>query len=126
MSTVPPSPAWPTTRTSSRPFTFSAAATPVATAGALPNSEWIQGSCHDDSGNGVEKTSRQPVALAAISLPLGGPHRRVERVAGAERLAAALAGPVPGGERVGAVHPRLHRALLGVEQAVADHEGPAW
>ena len=69
MSTVPPSPACPTTRTSSRPFAFSAAATPVATAGALPNSEWIHGSCHDDSGNGVEKTSRQPVALAAISLP---------------------------------------------------------
>ncbi len=29
--------------------------------------EWIHGSCHDDSGYGVEKTSRQPVALAAIS-----------------------------------------------------------
>ena len=37
--------------------------------GALPNSEWIHGSCHDLSGNGVEKTSRQPVALAAISRP---------------------------------------------------------
>ena len=63
------------------PSTFSAAAMPVATAGALPNSEWIQGSCQEDSGNGVEKTSRQPVALAAIILPSGGPHRRVERVA---------------------------------------------
>ncbi len=69
MSSVPPSPPWPTTRTSSRPFTFIAAAMPVATAGALPKSEWIQGSCQDDSGKGVEKTSRQPVALAAISLP---------------------------------------------------------
>ncbi len=69
MSTVPPSPAWPTTRTSSRPFAFIAAAIPAATAGALPNSEWTQGSRHDDSGNGVEKTSRQPVALAAIMLP---------------------------------------------------------
>jgi hypothetical protein len=69
MSTVPPSPPWPITRMSSRPFAFSAAATPVATAGAFPNSEWIQGSCHEDSGNGVEKTSRQPVALAAISSP---------------------------------------------------------
>ena len=42
---------------------------PVATAGALPKSEWIHGSCHDDSGYGVEKTSRQPVAFAAISRP---------------------------------------------------------
>ena len=65
MSTVPPSPPWPTTRTSVRPFTFSAAAIPVATAGALPNSEWIQGSCQEDSGKGVENTSRQPVALTA-------------------------------------------------------------
>jgi hypothetical protein len=50
MSTVPPSPAWPITRTSSRPFAFSAAAIPAATAGPLPNSECSQGSCHDDSG----------------------------------------------------------------------------
>ena len=54
---------------SSRPLARIAAATPLATAGALPNNEWIQGSCQDDSGNGVEKTSRQPVALAATMLP---------------------------------------------------------
>jgi hypothetical protein len=69
MSTVPPSPPCPTTRMSVRPLTFRAAATPVATAGALPNSEWIHGSCHELSGYGVEKTSRQPVALAAINRP---------------------------------------------------------
>ena len=69
MSIVPPSPPWPITRTSVRPFTFSAAAIPLATAGALPNSECSHGSCQDDSGYGVEKTSRQPVALAAISRP---------------------------------------------------------
>ena len=50
MSTVPPSPPWPTTRVSSLPLAFSAAAIPVATAGALPNSEWIHGSCHELSG----------------------------------------------------------------------------
>jgi hypothetical protein len=50
MSTVPPSPPWPTTRTSVRPWAFKAAAIPVATAGALPNSEWIHGSCQEDSG----------------------------------------------------------------------------
>ena len=54
---------------SSRPVALSAAATPAATAGALPNSECTQGSCHDDSGYGVENTSRQPVALAATTLP---------------------------------------------------------
>ncbi len=70
MSTVPPSPPWPTTRTSPRPLTRIAAATPVATAGALPNSEWIQGIRQEVSGNGVEKTSRHPVAFAAISWPL--------------------------------------------------------
>ena len=48
-------------------MTFIAAAMPVATAAALPNSEWIHGICHEVSGYGVENTSRQPVALAAIS-----------------------------------------------------------
>jgi hypothetical protein len=33
-----------------RPFTFSAAAMPVATAGALPNSEWSQAIRHEVSG----------------------------------------------------------------------------
>jgi len=69
MSTAPPSPAWPMTRTSSRPWARRPAAMPAATAGALPNSEWIQGSCQAVSGKGVEKTSRQPVALAATSRP---------------------------------------------------------
>ena len=50
MSTVPPSPPWPTTRTSGRPLARSAAATPVATAGALPNSEWIHAICQEVSG----------------------------------------------------------------------------
>ena len=94
MSIVPPSPPWPMTRMSVRPLTLSAAAIPVATAGAFANSEWSQGSCHDDSGYGVENTSRQPVALAAMSLPFGRAHRGVEDVAGAERLPAALARPM--------------------------------
>ncbi len=50
MSVVPPSPPWATTRTSLRPLTFIAAATPVATAGAFPNSEWIHGICQEVSG----------------------------------------------------------------------------
>ena len=50
MSTVPPSPAWATTRTSVRPLTRRAALTPVATAGALPKSECSHGIRHDVSG----------------------------------------------------------------------------
>jgi len=69
MSTVPPSPPWPITRMSVRPMAFRAAATPEATAGAFPNRECSQGICQEVCGNGVEKTSRQPVALTAIIWP---------------------------------------------------------
>jgi len=67
MSVVPPSPPWAITRTSGRPRARFAAATPDATAAALPNSEWIHGIRHDVCGYGVENTSRQPVALTATS-----------------------------------------------------------
>jgi len=56
MSVVPPSPPWATTRTAlcALPaliaLTFIAAAMPVPTAAALPNSEWIHGNCQDVSG----------------------------------------------------------------------------
>jgi hypothetical protein len=50
MSVVPPSPPWATTRVAVRPVTRMAAATPEATAAALPNSEWIHGICHELSG----------------------------------------------------------------------------
>ena len=89
MSTVPPSPPWPTTRTSGRPLARSAAATPVATAGALPNSEWIHGICQDVSGYGVENTSRQPVELTAIIC------RPVARIAASSAYRAPSASPQP-------------------------------
>ena len=122
MSTVPPSPPCPITRTSVRPFTFSAAATPVATAGALPNSEWIHGSCHALSGYGVVKTSRQPVALAAIRRPPAA------RIAASSTNRAPSASPQPwqarwpevsAFERLGS---DLHRALVRLQQAVAHRE----
>ena len=50
---------------------------------------------------------------------VGCAHRGVERVARSEHLAAALARAVALGDRVAAVGVGLHRALLGVEQAVA-------
>ena len=51
------------------PVTRRAAATPEATAAALPKRECSQGSCQEVSGKGVVNTSRQPVALAAMSCP---------------------------------------------------------
>ena len=68
MSTVPPSPACATTRVS-RPIARIAAKTPVATAAALPNNEVHPGICQLLSGYGVEKTSKQPVALTATRSP---------------------------------------------------------
>ena len=62
---------------------------PVATAGAFANSEWIQGSCQDDSGYGVENTSRHPVAFAAIRRP------SVARIAASSAYLAPSASPQP-------------------------------
>jgi hypothetical protein len=50
MSVVPPSPPCAITRTCDFFFTRMAAATPVATAAALPNSECSHGNCHEVSG----------------------------------------------------------------------------
>ena len=127
MSTVPPSPPCASTRTSSRPLARSAAATPDATAAALPNSECSQGTCHGTSGNGVENTSRQPVAFTVTSRPLGRLHRGVDHVAGGERLPAAPAGAMPGvsghcGGRGSACTVRC----AGGEQPVADRTVPTW
>ena len=89
MSTVPPSPPWATTRMSSLPCARSAAATPVATAAALPNRECSQGTCQDDSGYGVENTSRQPVALTVTNRP------SVARTAASRTKRAPSASPQP-------------------------------
>src|SRR5213080_3114343 len=48
--------------------------------------------------------------------------RRVQRVAGAEGLAAALAGTVPAGQRVGPAGTGLLAALVLGEQPVPDRE----
>ena len=69
------------------------------------------------------KTSRQPVALTATSLPLGRAHCGVQRVARAQRLAAALAGPVARGDGVGAFRRGLDRPAALVHQAVAHGVG---
>ena len=89
MSTVPPSPACARTRTSSRPVARIAAATPDATAAALPNSECSHGTCHADSGKGVEKTSRHPVAFTVTRRP------PVARIAASITTRAARASPQP-------------------------------
>ena len=55
-------------------------------------------------------------------LPVCRTHRGVQRVACTEGLAAALAGAVPARDRVRPLLAGLHRALLWVEQAIADRE----
>src|SRR5207302_2428361 len=55
-------------------------------------------------------------------LAAGGAVHRVQRVARAERLAAALAGAMPAGQRVGAAGGRLDAALVLGEQPVPDRE----
>ena len=104
------------------PCTFSAAAMPVATAGALPNSEWIHGQLPRALGVRGREHLEAAGRVGGDQLVAGRAHRGVERVARAERLAAALAGAVAGGERVRALRVGLHGALLGIEQPVADHE----
>src|ERR1035438_4805273 len=89
MSTVAPSPPWLTTLTSVRPLAFIAAATPVATAGALPNSECSHGIRQEVSGYGVENTSRHPVALTATSCPF------VALIAASRATRAPRASPQP-------------------------------
>ena len=53
---------------------------------------------------------------------VGGAHRGVDGVARAQRLAAALAGAVAAGERIGALGRGLHRALFLRNEPVADRE----
>ena len=95
---------------------------PVETAGALANSEWIHGIRHERLRVGRGEHLQAAGRVRGDHPPAGGAHRGVERVACAERLAAALAGTVPARDRVRALLAGLHRALLGVEQPVADRE----
>src|SRR6185295_11130581 len=55
-------------------------------------------------------------------LVVGRAHGSIDGIACAQRLAAALAGPMPGIERVGPMHVRLHRALVFREKPVAHGE----
>ena len=119
---VPSSPPWATTSMSERPLTLSAAAMPVAT--ALPKSECSRWELPGRFRVRGREASRGSRSRWRRSGGLGGLHGGVERVAGAERLAAALARPVTRGQRVEAVGARLARSALGVEEAVADREGP--
>ena len=60
----------------SRPFAFSAAAMPVATAGALPNSEWIHGQL---PGATPGRASRRPRGSRSRSRRSAGPPSRASR-----------------------------------------------
>ncbi len=123
MSTVPPSPPWPITRTSSRPLALSAAATPGGHGRRVAEEGVDPGQLPRRLGERRREDLEAAGGVGGDQVAAGRAHGGVQRVAGAERLAAALAGAVARGERVRAVHARLHRPLLGSEQAVAGHEG---
>jgi nucleotide-binding universal stress UspA family protein len=74
MSTVPPPP-WPATRTSWRPLARIAAAMPVATAGALPNSEWIHGICQPPLTRGLAARKKGTFGL----LPAASSRRQLRQ-----------------------------------------------
>jgi len=88
---------------------------PVATAAALPNSEWIHGICQEVLGVRRRKHFQAAGGVGRDQLAVGSLHRSIDRVARTERLAAALAGAVAGVQRVGAVRMlACTRALLRV------------
>ena len=112
MSTVPPSPPWPTTRMSSRPLRAQRRGDAGGHGGGvgeqrvdprqLPRGLGVRG------GEDLEAAGR----VGGDQPPAGRAQRGVERVAGAERLAASLAGAMALGDRVGALGVGLHGALV--------------
>ena len=123
MSVVPPSPPWAMTRTSGRPLTFqrrrdarrhgSGVAEQRMDPGNLPGSLRVRRREHLEAAGGIRGNQ----------LPGRRLHRRIDCVARAQRLAAALAGAVTGVQGIRAAHVGLHRALLGRQQPVAHREG---
>ena len=95
---------------------------PVATAAALPNKRVDPG--HLPGGFRVRRGKHLQTArrIGGDELAVGGAHRRIDGIAGAQRLAAALAGAVARVERIGASMSAWTAALLRGKQAVADRE----
>ena len=122
MSTVPPSPACPMT------LVVAVALGPqrrrdagrhrrrIAEEGVEP------GDLPRGLGVGGREHLEAPGRVHRHHLPAGGAHGGIERIAGAESLSAALAGPVPRGEGVGPLGARLDGAALDIDEPVADGE----
>ena len=103
MSVVPPSPPMARTRVTGVPVFFAR----TRKAAAIRRREDLK------APRGVRRRE------AAVD----GPHRRVDRIAGTERLTATLTGAVTGIERIRAIHRRLNRTLRRIEKTVAHREG---
>jgi len=84
---------------------MTAAATPEATAAALPNSECTQAGLPGGFDIGRGDSSRPPVALDQYEIAVRGPHRRADDVAGRERS------PQPRGPRGPAIASYDRRGL---------------
>jgi hypothetical protein len=129
MSVVPPSPPWAITRTllfSSPAFsalTLSAAAMPVPDRSGVAEQRMDPRQLPRRFRVGRREHLEAAGGVGGDELVAGGAHRRVDGIARAERLAAALARPVAGVERIVSLDRRLDGALLGREQAIADGEG---
>ena len=120
MSVVPPSPPWATTRDclafcdSHRGGDAGRDRRGIAKQRVhprhLPGGFGVGRGEHFEAAGGVD---RDKIAAARS-------HRRVDGVTRAQRFAAALAGAMAAGQRVGAVAARLHVSLRLVDKAVAD------
>ena len=126
MSTVPPSPPCPTTRMSVRPFALSAAATPVATRGRVAEQRVDPRQPPGGLREGRREDLQAAGRVGGDQATAGGAQRGVERVARAERLAAALAGAVALGDRVGALGVGLYRRLGLSSRRLPTAKVPVW
>ena len=122
MSTVPPSPAWATTRTSRLALHLQRRRDAGRDRGRVAEQRVEPRDPPRGLGVGRREHLEAAGRVHRDELAVRRAHRRVERVASAERLAASLAGAVARVERVRAVRVGLDRPIFVVEEAVADRE----
>jgi hypothetical protein len=107
-------------------LTLIAAAMPVATAGGVAEQRVDPRNLPRGFRVGRGEHFQAAGGVGGDQLVVGRVHRGVDRVARAERLAAALAGAVAGVERVGALHVGLHAALFGASRRLPTVKVPVW
>ena len=98
---------------------------------SLSGRAWRLRPAADSDVRGLQQATglSEPLARALASrgirrdqLPLGGAHRRIDGIAGTQRLAATLARPVTRRQGIVARNGRLHGSLVRRQQPVANRE----